>query len=150
GPGARVTAVQGPGAGATGRYIVRLSEAALPAERSARAAARRALDERFVGELSQHAPGRFGASGTAGVRVVETYDRLLAGAAVEAPPDWLARLRAMPGVAAVEPDRIVHATLDQSVHQVRGDLVRTNLHGTGRGVRVGIVDTGIDYHHAAF
>ena len=134
----------------TGRYIVRLAEPALPAPLAARAAARRALDERFTGELARREPGRFGASGPAGVRVVEEYDHLLTGVAVEAPPGWLERLRAMPGVAAVEEDRPVHATLDQSVHQVRGDLVRTLLGGTGRGVRVGIIDTGVDYHHPAF
>jgi hypothetical protein len=52
-------------------------------------------------------------------------------------------------VARVDPDLPVHTLLDRSVPQVGGDRVRDILHGTGRGVRVGIIDTGVDYHHPA-
>jgi len=138
------------------RWIVRLEESAggpaLPGGASfpARVAARHALADRFVSQLARREPARFGARGAAGIRVVGAYDRLIAGVVLEAPASALAELRATPGVHTVEPDRPVHAFLDRSVPQVRGDLVRTLLHGTGHGVRVGIVDTGIDYHHAAF
>jgi len=148
GDGTRVTVA--PVAAGTGRYIVRFTEGAPAASAPERVAARDALEQRFEQALARSDPGRFGVSGDAGVRVTRRFDRLIAGAAVEAPAHWEAALRALPGVAAVEEDREVQASLDRSVAQVRGDLVRNLLHGTGRGVRVGLVDTGIDYHHPAF
>jgi hypothetical protein len=140
---------------AAGRWIVRLEEpAGNPAQPgalpfAARVEARRALTDRFVAQLARREPARFGARGAGGLRVVRAYDRLMAGVALEAPASALAMLRAMPGVARVDPDLPVHTLLDRSVPQVGGDRVRTILQVTGRGVRVGIVDTGVDYHHPA-
>jgi len=144
------TRVAPAASGPSGRWIVRLDEPASAASFSERVTARRALADRFVAEIARQEPSRFGARGTGGIRVLHRYDRLIAGVALEAPAGSLPELRATPGVARVDEDRPVHAFLDRSVPQVRGDLVRNLLHGTGRGVRVGIVDTGIDYHHAAF
>ena len=144
------TRVAPPVADAGTRWIVRLSEPASAAPFVERVAARHALADRFVSELSRRQPGRFGASGAGGIRVLREFDRLIAGVALEAPAASLPELRATPGVVRVDPDQPVHPFLDRSVPQVGGDKVRNLLHGTGRGVRVGIVDTGIDYHHAAF
>src|SRR6185436_103610 len=138
------------------RWIVRLEEPAalrsqsVPSTFAAQVQARRALDDRFLAQLARREPSRFGARGAQGLRVVHEYDRLIAGVALEAPASALAMLRATPGVARVDEDLPVHTLLDRSVPQVGGDRVRNELHGTGRGVRVGIVDTGIDYRHAAF
>ncbi|KAF9110854.1 hypothetical protein BGX27_005818 [Mortierella sp. AM989] len=69
-------------------------------------------------------------------------------------------LASMPNVKNVWPitlysiPKIIAATAnatDQSDHQMTGvDLVHTQLNLTGRGVKVGIIDTGIDYKHPAF
>jgi hypothetical protein len=62
------------------------------------------------------------------------------------------RIAAMPGVMAVHPDHEVHALLDDSVSLIGADQVWTMLdpYGqpvTGQGIRVAVLDTGIDYTH---
>ncbi|MGW4892648.1 S8 family serine peptidase [Kitasatospora sp. NPDC004240] len=81
---------------------------------------------------------------------------LLTGLAVSAPADRLPALGALPGVRAVHP--IVRKNRDNA-HSVpltgapgvwagpSGDADGGN---TGRGVRIGIIDSGIDYTHADF
>ncbi|MGW1177638.1 S8 family serine peptidase [Kitasatospora sp. NPDC002543] len=77
---------------------------------------------------------------------------VLAGLAVSAPADRLPALRALPGVRAVHP---IVAKRRDNAHSVpltgapqvwAGDQVA----GTGRGTRIGIIDSGIDYTHADF
>lgn len=55
----------------------------------------------------------------------------------------------------VEPDVVVKASLTESVPKIAADQVwqlhdRAGRSITGRGIRVGVVDTGIDWTHAAF
>ncbi|WP_369183107.1 S8 family serine peptidase [Streptomyces sp. Y1] len=76
---------------------------------------------------------------------------LLTGLAVDAPADRLAALRALPGVRAVHP--IVNKRRDNaySVPLTGAPRVWEGAEGnTGQGVRIGIIDSGIDYTHADF
>jgi hypothetical protein len=75
---------------------------------------------------------------------------VFSGAAVTLAPELYAPVRALPYVQGVFPDDTVRATLEQSVPLIGADRVASQLHGTGAGIRVGIVDTGIDYDHPAF
>ncbi len=62
----------------------------------------------------------------------------------------LPRLRAIPGVKAVEPAPMFHATLNRGLRSVRAPEAWSaplGLHGAG--IKVGIIDTGVDYYHAA-
>lgn len=78
------------------------------------------------------------------------YREVWSGAAAEIAPGLLEPLRRLPYVRRVVPDDTVHATLTESVHLIRADLLRQTTGATGAGIRVGIVDTGIDYSHPAF
>ncbi|MBO1418271.1 S8 family serine peptidase [Streptomyces sp. FH025] len=76
---------------------------------------------------------------------------LLTGLAVSAPADRLSALRALPGVRAVHP--IVNKRRDNahSVPLTGAPQVWDGPAGnTGGGVRIGIIDSGIDYTHADF
>ncbi len=148
--GRRRLATQIVAEGTPERYIVTFDEPAPAASFADRVSARRALAVRFGSELARQQPQRFGGTTAAAPRLIRSYDRLLAGAVVEAPANWTARLRAIPGVSTATPDTRVRTDLVNSVLQVRGDRVQRELGGSGRGVRVGIVDTGVDYTHPAF
>ena len=152
--GERMHALSAFGGDAPQRYIVTFDEPAgaraTPRTTFAtRVRDRRALADRFGSEIARRGAGRMDASGQALPRVLQGYDRLVAGAVVLAPPNSDAMLRAIPGVRAVFADLEVTANAGENLTQVRADRVQQELGGTGLGVRVGIIDTGIDYTHAA-
>lgn len=65
--------------------------------------------------------------------------------------DRLEALAALDNVVAVHAPRAVRAHLDTSVPEIHADVVRTGVPGyTGKGVIVGIIDTGIDIFHKNF
>lgn len=69
-------------------------------------------------------------------------------------PDRLRELRRLPGVVAVEPLREFRAHLASSLPYIGIPALWRRPEGlpplTGRGVRVGIIDTGIDYLHSNY
>src|SRR5688572_13104160 len=83
-------------------------------------------------------------------RITHTYTQVFSGAAVTLPPSWVDAVRRLPYVRAVTPDDTVRAHLAESVHLIRADQLRSELGASGAGIRVGILDTGIDYDHPAF
>lgn len=86
-----------------------------------------------------------------GAIVMEELDLLANAFHVEVERASIERLKALPGVEAVEPAPMFYATLAQGLRTVRAPTAWTGppgLHGTG--IRVGIIDTGLDYYHAAF
>jgi subtilisin family serine protease len=83
-------------------------------------------------------------------RVTLGYTQVFSGAAVTIAPALLDRVRSLDYVRRVVPDDSVRAVLDESVPLIGADRVRNELGGTGAGIRVGIIDTGIDYTHPAF
>jgi subtilisin family serine protease len=112
---------------------------------------RRRLDQlrADLAGLARMAPA--GPSGAAGrAEITREYTEVFSGAAVTIDPALLSGLRALPHVREVFPDDSVHVTDDTSNHLINADRVRSELGGTGQGVRVGIIDTGIDYDHLAF
>jgi uncharacterized repeat protein (TIGR01451 family) len=93
--------------------------------------------------------GRFNA------REIYRVQRVLNGIAVSVAPGKVAELRALPGVKAVHPLVTEYPMLTNSVPFIGAPElwnnaagVRTNV--TGAGIKVGIIDTGIDYQHADF
>jgi len=70
------------------------------------------------------------------------------------PLDQLERLARTPGVIAISASEPVQPALDRSVADIRADAVWMLTHQgfpiAGRGVLIGIVDTGIDWRHPDF
>ena len=77
------------------------------------------------------------------------YYRALNGLALQCKRGMIAGIRALPMVSSVSIDGEVKADLQESIHQIRADVVRDSLGYTGKGVVVGEVDTGIDYENPA-
>jgi hypothetical protein len=89
-----------------------------------------------------------------GIQVDHTYARLIHGLALRLPPSDLQAISAAPGVRAVYPDLRVEASLAESVPLVGAPQVWDLEDGdgqpvTGLGIRIAIVDSGVDYSHPA-
>lgn len=58
-------------------------------------------------------------------------------------------IKSMPMVKAIHKNLAVKINLDSSVAQIKADKVHDELGFTGKGILVGVIDTGIDYMHPA-
>jgi subtilisin family serine protease len=87
-----------------------------------------------------------------GGKVLARFTRVANGLRVRIPEDQLARLAALPGVRRVQPVRLYHRHLTTSTPFVGVPVVwGTPTSGVdGRGLKIGIIDSGIDYTHADF
>ena len=98
------------------------------------------------------------AAGKAGIRFIErfAFDRLWNGLSIQIESRDLARLGKVKGVRALYPviDIPIPRTapgeetdLATALAMTGADVAQNELGFTGKGIRVGIIDTGIDYHH---
>jgi len=87
-----------------------------------------------------------------GARVSARFTRVSNGLRVRIPEDQVDRLASLPGVRRVQPVRLYSRHLATSTPFVGTPTVwATPTTGVdGRGLRIGIIDSGIDYHHADF
>jgi len=90
----------------------------------------------------------------AGIRATVTreFSQLLNAVAVTTDAAGAARLRTLPGVTGVYPDRQLHSSGDAALSQIKAPQVwqtkdRKGTAVTGAGQTIAIVDTGIDYTH---
>jgi len=86
--------------------------------------------------------------------VTGSVQTLLNAVFVIATPQQLAELRALPGVKAVRPLRRFHRNLARAVVVIDANPNGWNLAGgkdnAGKGLKIGMIDTGIDQAHPAF
>src|SRR6267378_7743474 len=86
-----------------------------------------------------------------GGRVVGTYQAAINGVKVRISRDRVSELAALPGVVAVRPVMLHKPNNVHGVPLVGAPAVWDGLRGLrGDGVKVAIIDTGIDYTHATF
>lgn len=101
-----------------------------------------------AGSMRRNIEGRGG-------RIERSFDTLLSGAAVTGLSEAQAQaLRNTPGVKRVVEDRLVRTFLDRAVkiHKVdeAWNALPAGPDSAGQGIRIGIIDTGIDVNHPAF
>ncbi|HZT32528.1 MAG TPA: S8 family serine peptidase [Bryobacteraceae bacterium] len=87
------------------------------------------------------------------ITVTGAVDTLLNAVFVRIPPERAAELAALPGVARVVYMPPLRRHLDQAVNLVNAPAAWNLLGGTGAagaGVKIGVLDTGIDQNHPAF
>ncbi|ADH62031.1 peptidase S8 and S53 subtilisin kexin sedolisin [Allomeiothermus silvanus DSM 9946] len=107
---------------------------------------------------AQHAVFRQAAE-TAGIKIRYAYTDLFNGFSVELPKGSSPnKLYTLPGVVAIYPVHIlalpptqrVEPDLATAITQTGVDIAQNDLGLTGKGVKVGIIDSGIDLQHPAF
>lgn len=86
------------------------------------------------------------------IEIITTYDKLFNGIAFKANPKDLKRLSSIDFIKAIYPAQTYEAISpsmsyenDQDNIVIPSDVNTTEF--TGKGVKVAVVDTGIDYHH---
>ena len=128
---------------APGRYIVELSGP--PAGRAAQKATRRAMVEAEQQQVRRALEARR-------AEVVDSVGTVANALLVAAGPEAAADLAATLGVARVYPVYLLRRDVDRAVilHRVAEARQRTGGEATGAGVKIGIIDTGIDAEHPAF
>ena len=85
--------------------------------------------------------------------VVHEYDLVLNGLSVQLDGQPIEALAAAPGVASVEYSKLYQPSMNLSLGLIDAGLASGNFGGTaagGAGVKVGVIDTGIDQHHPFF
>ena len=85
-----------------------------------------------------------------GGTVLASYQSAINGIKVRIARGQVASLASLPGVAAVRPVQLHHPDNLHGVPLVGGPAVWQSLGIHGEGVKVAIIDTGIDYTHANF
>lgn len=86
-----------------------------------------------------------------GGRVIRRFARLANAISVRASVDAVESLSRLPGVVRVDPVQQFTRMLETSVPWVSAPAVwgPASTNATGNGMRIGIIDSGIDYHHAS-
>ncbi len=81
--------------------------------------------------------------------IVREFSKVFSGVAVKVPRAMVNRIAALSYVKKVHLNTPVHASLEQSIHQIRADSVWKEFGTEGDSVIVGEIDTGIDYTDSA-
>ena len=107
---------------------------------------RAAIRDQLKGKQDQLA----GAIAALGGTTTEQYQDAYNGVAAEVPMSALPALASLPNVEAVYPSRVVSLDNVAGVQYIGGDSAWADLGVTGSGVKVAVIDTGIDYYHSNF
>jgi len=106
--------------------------------------------ERIKGQLKSQHDGLRGSIENLGGTVVANYRAAYNGIKVRIAGDRVKELAALPGVVAVRPLQLMKPDNLRGIPLIGAPSVWQNLGLHGEGVKIAIIDTGIDYTHANF
>jgi subtilisin family serine protease len=106
--------------------------------------------ERIKGQLKNQQEGLRGSIESLGGTVVANYRAAYNGIKVRIAADRTKELAALPGVVAVRPLQLMKPENVRGIPLIGTPAVWQNLGLHGEGVKIAIIDTGIDYTHANF
>jgi subtilisin family serine protease len=138
-----------------GRYIVELSQAPAASEpelRSKAAAERAAAVPEARGRIRAQQLRLRSQAEQLGATVLDSTETVANTLLVEASEEKAAQLAQAPGVVRVHRVRIYKPLLDRAVriHGATDAWSRVGLENAGKGVKIAIIDTGIDAAHPGF
>ena len=139
-----------------GRYIVEMEGEPASTYSARRGGASHRRDPKFLaraGEIRrQHQTARRSVERNGG-QVVETTNAVMNAMLVTAPASQEAALASIPGVRRIYPVRLYHPTLDRALPLHHVPEAWDQLGGilnAGLGMKIAIIDTGIDASHPGF
>src|SRR5258706_7428119 len=106
--------------------------------------------ERIKGQLKSQHDGLRGSIEGLGGTVLANYRAAYNGIKVRIAGDRVKELAALPGVVAVRPLQLMKPDNLRGIPLIGAPTVWQNLGLHGEGVKIAIIDTGIDYTHANF
>jgi minor extracellular serine protease Vpr len=106
--------------------------------------------ERIKSQLKSQHDGLRGSIENLGGTVVANYRAAYNGIKVRIAGDRVKELAALPGVVAVRPLQLMKPDNVRGIPLIGTPAVWQNLGLHGEGVKIAIIDTGIDYTHANF
>jgi len=141
-----------PAQPARNRYALILEDSPVAAQFS-RARMAEAASVNYARSLQQRQQSVRAALAQRGIVPTGSVTVLLNAVFVVAPEDSVADLKSIPGVQNVVPIRIYHRRLNRATALVNAPAAWSALGGVnnaGAGIKIGILDTGIDQAHPAF
>src|SRR5437870_13296264 len=106
--------------------------------------------DRIKGQLRSQQDGLRGSIESLGGTVVANYQAAYNGIRVRIAHDRVKELAALPGVVAVRPLQLMKPDNVRGIPLIGTPAVWQSLGLHGEGVKIAIIDTGIDYTHANF
>jgi uncharacterized protein (TIGR03437 family) len=150
---ASVAVVPGFGQYARNRYALILQDEPVASRFVTRQEMRTAAADGYRRQVAQRQSAVHQELARRGVTIISSVSETLNAVFVSAPPERVAELAAIPGVLGVRPIRQMHLELNKAT-QLMNAPAAWNLVGgqskAGAGVKIGILDTGIDQNHPAF
>jgi minor extracellular serine protease Vpr len=110
----------------------------------------RSEKDQIKGQLKSQQDGLRGSIESLGGDVIANYQVAYNGMKVRIAADRMKELAALPGVVAVRPLQLVKPQNVRSIPFIGTPAVWQGLGLHGEGVKIAIIDTGIDYTHANF
>ena len=152
---ASVTVIPGFGQFARIRYALILQDEPVASRFTTRERMHSAAADGYRGQLAQRQNAVRQELNRRGVPIISSVSEVLNAVFVSAPAERVAELAAIPGVLGVRPMRQMHMELNKATQLMNapGAWGLPAIGGqskAGAGIKIGILDTGIDQNHPAF
>src|ERR1019366_2849180 len=150
---ASVTVIPGFGQYARNRYALILQDEPVASRFTTRERMHSAAADGYRGQLAQRQNAVRQELARRGVPIISSVSEVLNAVFVSAPPERVAELSAIPGVLGVRPMRKMHMELNKATQLMNAPAAWSLVGGqskAGAGIKIGILDTGIDQNHPAF
>jgi uncharacterized protein (TIGR03437 family) len=150
---ASVAVVPSFGQYARNRYALILKDEPVASRFTTRERMHSAEADSYRGQLAQRQSAVRQELQRRGVPIISSVSEVLNAVFVSVPAERVAELAAIPGVLGVRPMRQMHMELNKATQLMNAPAAWNMLGGqskAGAGIKIGILDTGIDQNHPAF